>query len=84
MTTEEPKFCRDGATSQSSDFYRGDLLLRISDWGIHLRKKSMIMWGKKLPLYFFLIFCYAQSKLIVNQLGPHGMFDSREGVNEED
>lgn len=45
----------------------------------------MITWGKKVAtMFFFLIFCYAQSKLIVNQLGPHGMFDSREGVNEED
>lgn len=35
-------------------------------------------------MFFFLIFCYAQSTLIVNQLGPHGMFDSRESVNEED
>lgn len=41
-------------------------------------KKKSCQYG------FFLIFCYAQSTLIVNQLGPHGMFDSRESVNEED
>jgi len=40
--------------------------------------------GKKFATNFFLIFSYAQSKLTVSQIGPHGMFDSREGVNEED
>lgn len=39
---------------------------------------------KLLLLSVFLIFCYAQRKLIVNQLGSHNALGSREGVNEED
>lgn len=39
---------------------------------------------KLLLLSVFLIFCYAQRKLIVKQLGSHNALGSREGVNEED
>lgn len=42
------------------------------------------MVKKVAPMVFFPISSYTGSKLIVNQLGPHGMFDSRVGVNEED
>lgn len=48
------------------------------------KKKRHDSLEKLLLPCVFLIFCYAQRKLIVNQLGSHNALGSGEGVNEED